>query len=536
MKPKPFSISKYLPVLFLLVFLSFFAHLGDMPLFDNDEGVYSEVTREMVANQDFTAPLLNGMPFFHKPPLFYWAQAASIKILGLNEFGLRLPSAIAALLWAASIFLFTRRCYDTRTAWHATLFMAGSLLVTIIGRSATPEALFNLFLTLTLLNIYRFYHTGNKRHIYWAFMFTALGVLTKGSIAILLPLAVSVIFFGINKRWRHIMLLFCNPVGLLVFGLIVIPWYLGEFMLHGEAFLSDLLLLHGMQSRSYNFIGATLPYYSFPVLIFLGLLPFSGLFIKGVFHIRKLLSDDLIKFMTIWFLTAFLLLPIIQPKSVFSMAYCFPPLFIIMARFADIQHHAVTLFILPLLFIIILFFAPYAAPYITGSIDNEFAKYAVTDGIVYTDNFYRLTLGALILLLAILPFIKPVPITVKYTVLGLLFVSLINFLILPIMGDILQQPIKSAALLAKKEKYEVITWGMRAPSFNVYAEMLTGEGAPEKGDTVLTKADYLGSDVKYETLFEKNGVMLVRFLQVPGAKPIGAQERGSSSIAGGLRR
>jgi len=166
MKPKSFSISKYLPVLLLLIFLSFFAHLGSTPLFDADEGVYSEVTREMMVNMDFTAALLNGMPLFHKPPLFYWAQAASIKILGLNEFGLRLPSAVAALLWAASIFLFTRRYYDTRTAWHACLYMTASLLVTLAARWATPETLFNLFLTLTMLNIYRFFHAGNKRNIY----------------------------------------------------------------------------------------------------------------------------------------------------------------------------------------------------------------------------------------------------------------------------------------------------------------------------------------------------------------------------------
>ena len=479
MKPKPFSISKYLPVLFLLLFLSFFAHLGNVPLFDADEGAYSEVTREMVVNQDFTTALLNGMPFFHKPPLFYWAQAASIKILGLNEFGLRLPSAIAALLWVVSIFLFTRRCYDTRTAWHAALFMGASLLVTLIGRAATPEALLNLFLTLTLLNIYRFYHTGNKRHIYWSFMFAALGVLTKGAIALLLPAAVSIIFFGSTKRWKDLLLLFFNPVGLMVFGLIVIPWYLGEFMLHGEAFLGELLLLQGMETDNYNFIGGSLPYYSYPVFIIIGLLPFTAMFIKAVFHIRKLLSDDLMKFMVLWFLLAFLFLPLAQPKSFFSIAYCFPPLFIIMARVADVFRNPIILFIGPLLFMTLLFLMPLMAPYIAGSIAHEFARNALAEGAVYLDTFYQMTLGAVILLLAILPFIKPVPAPVKYGVLGLLFVSMINFLVLPIVGNILQQPIKSAALLAKKDKLEVVTWRIRPPSFNVYAEMLTEERSPE---------------------------------------------------------
>ena len=57
MQSKPFSISKHLPILLLLLFLSFFAHLGNVPLFDTDEGIYSEVTREMLANQDFATVL-----------------------------------------------------------------------------------------------------------------------------------------------------------------------------------------------------------------------------------------------------------------------------------------------------------------------------------------------------------------------------------------------------------------------------------------------------------------------------------------------
>jgi 4-amino-4-deoxy-L-arabinose transferase-like glycosyltransferase len=515
MKPKPFSISKYLPILLLLIFLSFFAHLGHVPLFDADEGIYSEVTREMVVNKDFTSALLNGVPFFHKPPLFYWIQAVSIKILGLSELGLRLPSAIAALLWTASIFLFTRRYYDTRTAWHASLIMTSSLLVTLIGRAATPEMLFNLFLTLTLLNIYRYYHAGDKRNIYWSYMFAALGVLTKGSIAIVLPITVSIIYFGSNKKWRDLLLLLFNPVGLMVFGLIVIPWYLGEFMLHGEAFLSEMLMLPAREINKLNFIGGSLPYYSYPVVIFIGLLPFNGLFIKAVFNIRKLMADNLMKFMATWFLLAFFLLPLVQPDSLLSLAYCCPPLFIIMARVADSLVHSINLFILPLLFIAPLLLFPYLAPYFAGSISNEFVKTAVVAGAIYFDASYRFILAAVMLLMIALPFIKPVPVTLKYGVLGLLFVSMTNFLILPILSNILQQPVKSAGLLAKKEKLDVISWRVQYPSFNVYAERLTSIRAPNAGDIILTKSEYLRDKGNYEKIFEKHGIALVKILGIP---------------------
>ena len=511
MKSEEFSISKYLPILLLLLFLSFFAHLGNLPLFDADEGAYSEVTREMLANNDFTSALLNDIPFFHTPPLFFWAQAASIKILGLNEFALRLPSAMAALLWTASIFLFTRRFFDTRSAWYAALFMASSFLVTIIGRAATPETIINLFLTLTLLNIYRFYHSGNKRYIYWSFMFAALGVLTKGSIAMLLPLAVTFTFFTLQRKWKNFFQLLFNPVGLIVFGLIVIPWYLAEFMLEGEAFLSDLFLLQKAETYSFNFIGSSLPYYSYPALLLIGLLPNTAFFIKALSQIRTLIADDLIKFMATWFVIATLFLPLFQPRSPFSLVYGFPPLFIIMSRVTESFRHSLNLFIWPLLFTAFLCLVPDLAPYIMGSINNEFARTAVAESLVYFDAYYRLTLGAILLLLTALPFINPAPSATKYAISGLLFVSIVHFLALPILGNTLQKPIKSAAILAKKEKLKVITWWEHPPSFNLYAEMLTEKHhAPKSGDVILTKTVYLGNNLQYETLYEKHGIILAR--------------------------
>lgn len=95
--PKPFESKPYLLFLAAIVLFSLFAGLGSVPLFDEDEGAYSEVAREMIVSGDFVTPRLNGETFFHKPPMIYWAQAASVGLFGLNEFALRLPCALASL-------------------------------------------------------------------------------------------------------------------------------------------------------------------------------------------------------------------------------------------------------------------------------------------------------------------------------------------------------------------------------------------------------------------------------------------------------
>ena len=84
-----------------LIGISFFAGLGSAPLFDVDEGAFSEATRVMIASGDYLTTYLNGHPRFDKPVLIYWFQVLSVKTFGLNEFAFRFPSAAASAIWAA---------------------------------------------------------------------------------------------------------------------------------------------------------------------------------------------------------------------------------------------------------------------------------------------------------------------------------------------------------------------------------------------------------------------------------------------------
>ena len=77
-------------------------------LWDRDEPRYAVAVREMRAGGEWLFPTFNGEPRYHKPILIYWLQAASVSALGLNEFALRLPSALAALAWIAAIGRFAQ--------------------------------------------------------------------------------------------------------------------------------------------------------------------------------------------------------------------------------------------------------------------------------------------------------------------------------------------------------------------------------------------------------------------------------------------
>src|SRR5947199_3648130 len=93
------------------VFFLFFFRLGGTPRLDPDEPVYGQIAREMVKTGHWLTPHLAGRPWFDKPPLFYWASAAAMAVLGPTELAARLPSALAAVLLAGLVFVLGRRLF-----------------------------------------------------------------------------------------------------------------------------------------------------------------------------------------------------------------------------------------------------------------------------------------------------------------------------------------------------------------------------------------------------------------------------------------
>ena len=71
------------------------------PLSDPDEGRYAMVALDMLHNGNWVTPQLNGLPFFHKPPLYYWLAAGGYELFGVHEWVARLPSMLGA--WLAAI-------------------------------------------------------------------------------------------------------------------------------------------------------------------------------------------------------------------------------------------------------------------------------------------------------------------------------------------------------------------------------------------------------------------------------------------------
>jgi len=155
---------------------------GTLPLIDRDEPRFAEATREMVQTGDWIVPYFNGGYRFDKPPLSYWLQAAASQVFGLNEFGVRFPSALCAALTAVLIVLWGRRWKDEATGWRAGLIFSLCVQVFLHARASVADMPVVLFFTGAAWCVW-LAQFGGRMLRFWFWFFLALGFLAKGPLA-----------------------------------------------------------------------------------------------------------------------------------------------------------------------------------------------------------------------------------------------------------------------------------------------------------------------------------------------------------------
>src|SRR5438874_8352837 len=140
------AFAKY-ATLFFAVLIFHTIGTWSIPLIDRDEPRFAEASREMIERGDYIVPHFNNQLRLDKPPLAYWAQAASYRIFGQNDFAARFPSAVAAALVALSIFAFGKRIGGDGVGWRAAIIFTLSLQTFIHAKAAVADMWLVLFMT-----------------------------------------------------------------------------------------------------------------------------------------------------------------------------------------------------------------------------------------------------------------------------------------------------------------------------------------------------------------------------------------------------
>ncbi len=500
----------YRLILFCLAFINFIAPLGIAPLFDLDEGAFSEATREMIESGNYITTYLNGNLRFDKPILIYWLQAFSVKLFGLNEFALRFPSALSAMLWAYSIWYFTKKEFNEKVAFLATLFMISSLQINIIAKAAIADSLLNLFITTTLFSAWIYIKSKDKRYLYATFALMAFGTLTKGPVAIMIPFITIVLYLSIKREFKFLFKSLFNPVGIFIFLAIAAPWYILEYLDQGQKFIDGFFLKHNLQrfNQALESHRGSLFYY-IPVLL-IGLLPFTSYLLKTFRKFGTFLKNDLTLYLTIWFTFVFIFFSLSGTKLPHYIIYGYSSIFILIALSIYKNLQVTYWTILPILLLYIaLFILPFLVDYI--NIKDLYIQEMLTR-VEDIFNYKYLLYIFLATILTILVLYIKLKVEYKLIIISLTFTLLINFVIIKAYGDLAQKPIKDAAIYAREHNLKVIMYRFTKPSFLVYYRAKSIKTKPKIGSIIFTNTPKLKDFKNYKTIYKKGGVYLVEIV------------------------
>ncbi len=303
--------------------LLFFWQLGTVPLIGFDEGCYAECSREMLASGNYVVPTCNGEPFFDKPPITYWLQAASMRAFGVNSFAARLPSAVESLaLIALTVFLGTR-LFSRRTGLMAGFALATSTLATGLARLAIIDALFGLTITASLGAFALAYLGLAKRQFYLAF-WAALGlsIMVKGPAGAVLILGTIFVFLLMRRDLGAVRRMM--PLGgIALCAAIALPWYAVVNSCTNGAFLNEFIIHQNFQRALGKDFSHNAPFYYYLPVMLAGFFPWSA-FLPAACYSQKSArkTEEMARvFLVVWIGTIFVVFSALKSKL---PGYIFP--------------------------------------------------------------------------------------------------------------------------------------------------------------------------------------------------------------------
>src|SRR5260370_6256366 len=128
--------------------------LGKPALWEPDEGRYAEIAREMVLSGDYVTPRDDWVRYFEKPPLMYWATAASIRIGGTNELAVRLPAMVFSVAEVGVTVALAEQMFGALGGVLAGGCLALSPLFFGFARFLTLDPAVSFFITAALASFF----------------------------------------------------------------------------------------------------------------------------------------------------------------------------------------------------------------------------------------------------------------------------------------------------------------------------------------------------------------------------------------------
>jgi len=291
--------------MFILVAILYFTAMR-VDTMDVDASQYAEISREMMVSGDYLHVYDRGIDYLDKPPFHFWASAASMKVFGVNNFGYKFPSILFALwaLWAT--YKLGRRLYGDAIGRMAALVLATCQGMFLWTNDVRCDTILLSCVVTALWLIQEWVETKKLSYLLGGSVAIALGMMTKGPIALIVPVLCFSCDWILKRQWKT----FFSPAfipALLVIAILLIPMSIGlyqQFDLHPEKIVNGATHVSGLRffywSQSFGRITGESPWSNGAGIDFLMLnmlwafLPWIFLFLTAlVLNIKTLFQQKL---------------------------------------------------------------------------------------------------------------------------------------------------------------------------------------------------------------------------------------------------
>jgi 4-amino-4-deoxy-L-arabinose transferase-like glycosyltransferase len=304
----------YILAILCLAYVLFFQGLGDIALWDPDEPRQAIMAQEMIARSDYIHPYLNGQPYLEKPPLYPWLIVLAAKFTGgVNELASRAPAAFSATLLLLVAFFLGKLLKDQGSGLLGAIILATNYQFLSNARESVMDMTFSFFIGLS---IYLGYRALLKQSILFVILFSlssALAILTKGPVGLIIPLATMIICIFVEKRPKKQIIWFVAGCALSV--LLASVW----FFLAGESYWKEFILRQNLVRYTKGFDHIEPLYYYFPKLL-VNFLPWS---LALPFAVHYAVKKRLILPLA-WFIFTFVFYMFSQSKRAIYLLSCYP--------------------------------------------------------------------------------------------------------------------------------------------------------------------------------------------------------------------
>ena len=207
-----------------------------IPLMEIDSVQYANISREMLQNKSFLQIFDQGKDYLDKPPMLFWLSSLSMYFFGINDFAFRLPSILMAILAIYSTYKFTLLYYSNEIAILAALVLASTQAMFLITHDVRTDTMLMAWVILAIWQFAIWLNNRKWHSLIIAFSAVAFGMMTKGPIALMVPIFSFVPHMLIHRnfkmlfRWEYL-------VGLIIIIILLIPMDIGlyqQFDLHPE--------------------------------------------------------------------------------------------------------------------------------------------------------------------------------------------------------------------------------------------------------------------------------------------------------------